>query len=103
MKIEQQKNIILKVANEHSLSSNVIEALFILVDENKHWRQKGENAVRLAFKRLVTYSESEQLKYIENAIIGQYRGLCWGSKKQTNADTKIRKLESKLIARGLDL
>lgn len=77
---ELQKKFILEVATKHNLTSTVIEALFLLVDENKHWRCKGYNALELAFNRLKTYTEQEQLMFIEKAIVGQYRGLVWEKK-----------------------
>ena len=79
---EQQKNIILRVAQEYHLSEKVLESLFTLVETNKHWRTKSDNALRLAFKKLITYTEEEQLEFIERAIIGQYRGLVWKAKEQ---------------------
>ena len=77
-----QKNIILRVAQEYNLTEKVVDALFTLVDENKHWRTKSDNALRLAFKKLITYTEDEQLDFIEKAIIGQYRGVVWKAKEQ---------------------
>lgn len=78
---EKQKEFVLQVAQEYKLTSKVIEMLFLLVDENSHWRCKGTNALRLAFKKLVTYTESEQIEFIEKAIIGHYRGLVWKAKE----------------------
>ena len=77
---EHQKEFVLKVAQEYNLTSKVIEMLFLLVDENSFWRRKGYNALRLAFKKLVTYTEEEQIEFIEKAIIGHYRGLVWKAK-----------------------
>jgi hypothetical protein len=82
MTIEKQKEFILVVAKEFNLTSKVIEMLFLLVDENSFWRRKGYNALRLAFKKLVTYTEQEQIEFIERAIIGHYRGLVWSKKQQ---------------------
>ena len=90
---EKQKEFILVVAKEFNLTSKVIEMLFLLVDENSHWRCKGYNALRLAFKRLVTYTEQEQIEFIEKAIIGHYRGLCWKAKEQPKQNQQLSKTE----------
>lgn len=90
---EKQKEFMLAVAQEYKLSSKVIEMLFLLVDENKHWRTKGENALSLAFGKLVTYTEQEQIEFIEKAIIGHYRGLVWRAKEQPKQVQELSKTE----------
>lgn len=90
---EKQKEFVLLVAQKHNLTSKVIESLFMLVDENKHWRCKGINALELAFRRLATYSEAEQIQHIEKAIIGQYRGLVWRAKEQPKQIQQLSKTE----------
>lgn len=90
---EHQKEFVLKVAQKYNLTSKVIEMLFLLVDENKHWRTKGENALSLAFSKLVTYTEQEQIEFIEKAIIGHYRGLVWKAKEQPKQVQELSKTE----------
>lgn len=92
---EHQKEFVLKVAQEYNLTSKVIEMLFLLVDSNSHWRCKGENALSLAFKKLVTYTEEEQIEFIEKAIIGHYRGLVWKAKpKQAQQISKTEQIHN---------
>lgn len=90
---EKQKEFMLAVAQEYKLSSKVIEMLFLLVDENSFWRCKGYNALRLAFSKLVTYTEQEQIEFIEKAIIGHYRGLVWSKKPQPKQVQELSKTE----------
>jgi hypothetical protein len=79
-KIELQKNRMFELANTYGFSSNVLQLLMLLVDENKHFRQKSINQMTIEFNRLITYTEQEQVEFIENAIARGYRGLVWCKK-----------------------
>jgi hypothetical protein len=90
VKIERQKQIMRELAESKGLSEKVIQLLELLCEE-RFWRNKSINAIELSLNRLVTYEEIEQIKFIENAIINNYRGLVWQKKQPT--EQRLSKVE----------
>lgn len=91
-KIELQKNRMFDLANTYGFTSNVLQLLMLLVNENKHFRQKSINQMTIEFNRLITYTEQEQIQFIENAIARGYRGLVW-KKKHEVVSNELSKVE----------